>query len=135
MDPSSLDGLARLIGAARLSTYLDVYQGRQDLALRLYSWNAALSSALWGPLGVLEVVVRNALHRQLAERTGRQDWWCDVRLDAQLLERERAAVIDAVATATLRNREPSPDDVIAASGFGLWVGLLSDGIPRHRLHS
>ncbi len=135
MDPSSLDGLPRLIGPARLSTYRITYPGREDLALRLYSWNAALSAALWGPLGVLEVVVRNALHAQLVERTGREDWWADARLDAQLLERERGAIAEAVATAGLRNDQPSADDVVAASRFGLWVGLLSDGIPRHKLHS
>lgn len=86
-------------------------------------------------MGVLEVVVRNAVHAQLAERTGRPDWWTDTRLDAQLLPRERSAIADAVVTAGERNDEPSADDVVAASGFGLWVGLLSDGIPRHPLHS
>jgi hypothetical protein len=135
VDPSTIDGLAGLIGPARLSTYLDAYQGREDLALRLYSWNAALSSALWGPLGVLEVIARNALHNQLVERTGRPDWWADPRLDAQLLPRERGAIADAVGTAGERNEEPSADDVVAASGFGLWVGLLSEGVPRHPLHS
>ncbi len=135
MDPSKIDGLAALIGTARLSTYLNAYEGREDLALRLYTWNAALSSALWGPFGVLEVVLRNALHAQLVERTGRPDWWADPRLDAQLLPRERGAVADAVATAGDRHQEPSSDDVVAAAGFGLWVGLLSDGVPRHPLHS
>ena len=87
------------------------------------------------PFGVLEVVLRNALHAQLVERTGRPDWWADPRSDAQLLPREREAVADAVATADDRHQEPSSDDVVAAAGFGLWVGLLSDGVPRHPLHS
>lgn len=135
MDPASLDGLADLIGPARLGTYLGVYQEREDLALRLYSWNTALSAALWGPLGALEIMVRNALHAQLVTRTGRPDWWVDVRLAAQLLERERTAIDDAVTTAARRTDRASADDVVAASSFGLWVGLLSDGIPRHPLHS
>jgi hypothetical protein len=135
MDPASLTGLRGLIGNARFATYLSAYQGREDLALRLYSWNAALSSALWGPLGVVEVGVRNAIHAKLVDRASRSDWWHDQRLWDQLLDRQRDEVTGAINTITRRVAEPTADDVVAASNFGLWVGLLSAGIPRDPIHS
>lgn len=135
MDPASLTGLRGLIGHARFATYLAAYQDREDLALRLYSWNAALSSALWGPLGVVEVVVRNAMHAQLTERVGHPDWWTDQHLWEQLLNRQRDEVASSISTVTRRIAHPSANDVVAASNFGLWVGLLSAGIPRDPMHS
>jgi len=50
----------------------------------------------------------------------------------RLLERERRAVDDALAT--LRRRgvaDPSAGQVVAASNFGLGVGLTDAGVPRH----
>lgn len=135
VDPALLDGLPALLGQARFATYLSTYRSQQDLALRLYSWNAALSSALWGPLGVVEVMVRNAIHSQLADRTGRDDWWQDQHLWSQLLDKQRDEIAGAIDTAARRIGQPSADDVVAASNFGLWVGLLSAGIPRDPLHS
>lgn len=135
MDPASLKGLRTLIGDARFTTYLSAYGGREDLALRLYAWNSALSAALWGPLGVVEIGVRNAIHLQLVERTGRPDWWRDQRMWNLLLDRQRGEVTAAIDTASRRIEDPTADDVVAASNFGLWVGLLSAGIPRDPLHS
>ena len=36
----------------------------------LYAWNTAVSAAFYGPLQGLEVALRNAMHRRLAERLG-----------------------------------------------------------------
>jgi hypothetical protein len=36
-------------------------------AIDLYCWNAAVGSAFFGPIGVLEVVLRNALDRRLSQ--------------------------------------------------------------------
>ena len=135
MDPAELKGLRNVLGDARFSTYLSMYSGREDLALRLYSWNAALSAALWGPLGVIEVGVRNAIDRQLVTRAKRADWWEDHQLWAVLLDRQRNEVNAAIGNAARVSPVYSADDVVAASNFGLWVGLLSAGIPRDPLHS
>lgn len=135
MDPALLRGLPGVISKARLSTYLDRYPGREDLALRLYSWNIALTSALWGPFSVVEVAVRNAIHTQLEDRAGRSDWWGDPHLWSRLLDRQQQEISAAIDTAQRRIDSPTTDDVVAGSSFGLWVGLLSAGIPRHPLLS
>lgn len=134
MDAGSLLGLEGLLSGARLARYLTRYNGDRALALRLYTWNLAVSSALWGPINVVEISVRNALHDRLADRTGRGDWWSDPHV--RLCRNEDAAI--ATARTTLVNRgtaQPTSDQIVAATSFGLWVGLTSEGIPRDRVYS
>ena len=134
MDAGSLLGLEGLLSEPRFARYLDRYRGNRAAALRLYTWNLAVSSALWGPINVVEVAVRNALHDRLVERTGRSDWWNEASV--RLCRNEEEAV--EIARATLVNRgtpEPTSDQIVAATSFGLWVGLTSDGIPRDRVYS
>jgi hypothetical protein len=58
------------------------------MAIRLYAWNIEVSSAFWGPIGVLEVMLRNRIHNAL--RTGRSDrWWAD---GVNLAHREAASL-------------------------------------------
>ena len=133
-----------MISGARFAPYLDDCAGDRDSALRLYHWNVAVSSALWGPIAIFEVALRNAIHKQMCARAGRDDWWADASL--ALLPRES----DQVATARSKANDqaerrarsnsvqvtpPSPGHVVAASGLGLWVGLLSAGTPRDPRYS
>lgn len=130
MDPSTLPNLRALIGEARFGSYLRHYQGNEKMALRLYSWNIAVSTAIWGPLGVLEVSVRNAIHAKMCERAGREDWWNHGA--TYLLDRDRQYIESAERKLKDRgSTNPSADDVVAATSFGLWTALTSDGIPRH----
>ncbi|WP_284754987.1 hypothetical protein [Curtobacterium sp. ME-Dv--P-122a] len=133
IDPATLQALPRLLSAARFDRYAARYDGRTDLAARLYAWNSEIASAFWGPVGCLEVFVRNALHDEL-RRGRRDDWWNNAAV--HLLDRERRAVDDA--TRTLRRRgftDPEPDQVVAATSFGFWVGLTDAGIPRNPIWS
>jgi len=69
--PSTDTRLLELVSAARLSTYVDGCAGDLGAAVRLYAWNAAVSAALWQPLGHVEVALRNAMSIALAERQRR----------------------------------------------------------------
>jgi hypothetical protein len=63
---SIINALERALSPERLSTYLAAAHGDHAAALRLYVWNTEVSAALYGPLQALEIVVRNAFHRELA---------------------------------------------------------------------
>lgn len=133
IDPATLPALPGLLSAPRFERYSRRYAGRSDLAARLYAWNTELTTAFWGPVGCLEVFVRNAVHDSL-RRGRRDDWWNDPSV--RLLDRERRAVDDAVRTLNRRGEpDPSPDRVVAATSFGLWVGLTDGGVPRDPLWS
>lgn len=87
----------------------------------------------WGPVNILEIAVRNAIHDKLVERTSRGDWWSDAHL--YLCGTEREAINSAIANLQRRGTpNPTSDQVIAATSFGLWVGLTGAGIPRNNLY-
>ncbi|MEB3052112.1 hypothetical protein KV112_20585 [Mycolicibacter sp. MYC123] len=131
MDAGAAAGIDALLSEARFARYVDRYSGDRMLARRLYTWNLAVSSALWGPIHVLEIAVRNALHDRLVERTGRGDWWADTRV--HLCRNEQEAIDSAIVTLQRRGTaDPSSDQVVAATSFGLWVGLTGEGVPRDR---
>ncbi len=58
-----------------LGTYLAASGGDQVQALRLYTWNTAVSAAFYGPLQGLEIALRNAIHTQLSHKYG--PFWFD----------------------------------------------------------
>lgn len=84
-------------------------------------------------MGCLEVFLRNAVHDAL-RRGRRDDWWNDP--DVRLLSRERRALDQATKTLQRRGEpDPEPDRVVAATSFGLWVGLTDAGLARDPLWS
>jgi hypothetical protein len=107
-----------ILSSQRLRSYLAAEGGRLVPACRLYAWNAEISAALHGPLGYLEIVIRNALHYRLADHFGRPDWWQASRLQLTPIERLK---IDEVLK---KDRSLSPDDVVAKLTFGVWIALL-----------
>ena len=131
MDAGAASGIDNLLSEPRFARYVNRYSGDRVLARRLCTWNLAASSALWGPIHILEIAVRNALHGRLVERTGRGDWRADAHVC--LCRNEREAIDSAIATLQRRGTaDPSSDQVVAATSFGLWVGLTGEGVPRDR---
>lgn len=132
MDPSLVPSLPGAISAPRLAPYLRRYQGNTAMAIRLYMWNVEMSAAFWGPLCLFEVTLRNALHD--AMRANRiDDWWNLKAVNLESREDRRIeAALDKLAFAG--NVAPTPDDVVAATSLGLWVGLTGIGASRHPLY-
>ncbi|VTR78917.1 hypothetical protein [Cellulomonas hominis] len=100
--------------------------------LDLYVYNMALAGALLGPLHMLEVVTRNAVHLELSRYAEREDWWARGSR-VVLLERHYERVADferKVAQGLSRSRTVLPGDVVAATDLGFWTGLLGRGTSR-----
>lgn len=68
--PARVADLVALVGAPRFGPYLAAANGDHRGALDFYVWNLTLSAAFHGPLAILEVAVRNALHRELTALFG-----------------------------------------------------------------
>ncbi len=117
--------LEQNLSTERLGPYRRAAGGSLPDALRLYRWNAAISGALFEDLGVLEVVLRNALDAQLVAWHGKSysvgEWWDD---PGGVLEPERH---DDIADAVRRGwRTPQTRGrVLAELNFGFWRYLLS----------
>lgn len=89
-----------------------------------------MSSALWGPIHVLEIAVRNALHDKLVERTSRGDWWArlhDARHSCATLMHMRGVPVAVIAARlghqdagfTLRTYAHSTDAALAEAAATL----------------
>jgi hypothetical protein len=119
-----LDALQASLSPERFGTYLAASGGNRAGAMRLYTWNTALSAAFYGPLQGLEVALRNAMHRRLSAKYGAA--WYDnpaARFAAGTRQRIHAAKEDLT-----RSRYPvDPPHLVAALTFGFWVSLLGRG--------
>ena len=79
--------LTELITRARLSSY-ERSMGSSSGALRLYEWNVRTAASVMELTGMVEVVCRNALDRELGAWSARRisagsSWFDSVPLDAQ----------------------------------------------------
>lgn len=113
------------LSTERLGPYLLTAGGDTHAAVRLYEWNMAASGALYEVLGILEVVLRNALSRQLAVYHGTLpgQWYDD---PVGMLSRPAN---DDIAAARRRlqklRRLETPGRVVAELNFGFWKFLLA----------
>ena len=120
----TLDKLETALSRERLSTYLDAAGGDRGEAIRLHAWNTAVSAAFYGPLQGLEVTLRNAMHRRLAERYGRA--WYDhpgTGLDRGTVKR----LASARSKLARDGHGDDPPRIVAALSFGFWVSLVGPG--------
>ena len=119
-----LDALVASLSPERIATYVAATGGNRERAMRLYTWNTAVSAAFYGPLQGLEVALRNAMHRELGAAYG-TDWYDNTAcgFDAGTLRRIEAAKDDL-----RRDGYPTdPPHLVAALPFGFWVALLGRG--------
>lgn len=108
----------------RMATYVAATGGDRDKAVRLYTWNTAVSAAFYGPLQGLEVAVRNAMHRELSA-VYEPEWYDNPRcgLDAGALNR----IANVKADLEREGYKIDPPHMVAALAFGFWVSLLGRG--------
>jgi hypothetical protein len=108
----------------------------------LYVYNMALAGSFLGPIHLLEVVTRNAMHEQLSNFAGQDDWWDSTKIN---LTWKHKKMIDETkerltkehsdqASRKLANGTgtgiPVPvtsNDVMGGVEFGVWCNLLGTG--------
>ncbi|WP_435174385.1 Abi family protein [Actinacidiphila sp. bgisy145] len=121
--------LVRAISAERFRPFVTECGGDTTVALRLYAWDAEVSRALHSTLRDLEICYRNAVHRQLAGKYRRDDWWNDQRI--RLHQAGRGNIADARQELRKRGKAETPGNIMARLTFGFWVGLFAKGEGRH----
>lgn len=119
-----LAALETSLSPERIATYARATGGDREHALRLYTWNTAVSAAFYGPLQGLEVALRNAMHRQLCIKYG-ADWYDSgtCGLDGGALAR----INDAKSNLARNGYSIDPPHVVAELPFGFWVSLMGKG--------
>lgn len=127
----------------RLSPYLAATHGDGARAVELYQWNVELSGAVYECLHIFEVVLRNAMDRQLciwnATQSNRQtgiqlssEWLLDpAPLLRRLVRSAELAKAHSRASSAIRGkgRTVCHGDLLAQLSFGTWRFLLPDSDP------
>lgn len=113
--------LVDAMSSARFATYLAA-AGSETAALQLYTWNTAASAALYGPLQVLEVTLRNAINSRLHVSHGVR--WFD---DPKVLRASESRIVGEVTQQLYdRGKQPTPGSVVAELSYGFWVALFAN---------
>lgn len=106
----------------RFARYLAWAGGDRADALALYTLNSQLSEALYIPLQVLEVALRNRIHTVMSKSYGER-WFEAEGLLAAPHQREQVQI--AVAELAKDKKEPLPGRVVAALTFSFWTAMVS----------
>jgi hypothetical protein len=117
--------IAASLSPERFAPYLRSTGGHLHAAVRLYEWNLAASGALYEALGILEVVLRNALSKQLAVHHGSlAGQWYDDPLGV-LSDLAHDDIAAARRRVRKLRRPETPGRVVAELNFGFWKFLLA----------
>lgn len=110
----------------RLAPYRAATTSHGD-AVALYAWNAEVSAAFWRTLGHVEVLVRNALHRELTawsqQRHGTDRWYAAI--EPTVSQQTRNDIREAIRRGTRNGRPETPGRVVAELNLGFWRFLLA----------
>lgn len=116
--------IAGWVSEARFNPFLAAVSGDHDAAMALYVWNARVASAFFEVIHHVEVLVRNAMHRELsaAEHRGSLRSWL---IDPSVLARGDLAVVEeTIARVRQRGKRVTDNRVVATLSFGFWASLV-----------
>lgn len=96
--------------------------GSDDLSMvATYLWNRALAEALYSPLQVLEIALRNSIHATLSRYFQTPSWF---DMPGLLLTNEFDELNRAKRKLLQGNRPLDPGRIIAETTFGFWTAIL-----------
>ncbi len=120
--------LEEALSLERFGRYLAWAGGDRARALDLYALNTGLSEALYTPLQMLEVALRNRIHAVLSASL--QPRWFEAR-GFLAVPHQSEQVVEALADLARERKEPAAGRVVAALTFSFWTTML--GSPYENL--
>jgi len=120
-EPTAHEGLEEALSTERFNRYLEWADSDRERAIALYTLNSRLSEALYLPMQMLEIALRNRIHTVM--RTVFHDrWFCD---EGRLLGRRQPEQLEkAIADIKDQNREGTAGQIVAELTFGFWTAML-----------
>ncbi len=122
------EDLNEALSLERFGRYLAWADGDHGRALDLYALNTRASEALYTPLQMLEVALRNRIHSILSA-AHRPRWFEEPGFLA--VPHQAAQLAEALADLAREQKEPTPGRVVAALTFSFWTAML--GAPYENL--
>ncbi|ERP97784.1 hypothetical protein Q669_21500 [Labrenzia sp. C1B10] len=110
-----------ILSLERFQRYLDAANGDRSLAYKLYALNTAIAEAMFSPIQMLEVALRNRFHAELSKTYG-DDWYDQIGVITDVFQRNQIA---EAKLNLVRDRKPiEPGRVVASLSFGFWTSCL-----------
>lgn len=125
----SFQELVDSLGRSRLESYLSHARGQDDLAIRLYAWNARLADALRFSLEIAEIAFSHVMDRALTERFSEK--WYNNSLFLDKLDNKKREHFLLYYLKTKEGRIRRKSEVIENIPFGFWKHLFSDNFISH----
>jgi Abi-like protein len=121
MQPQSAQLFEQLISKPRLQSYRGYFHARLEEAVGLYMWNCELTSSFGSLLALLEVVLRNNIHRAISQDVLKLDsghWYDGGRVPLKFKTLQKIVEI--------RKNKPgaSADEIVSRLTFGFWPAAL-----------
>ena len=113
----------KALSAPRIGKYKLACKGDKNKALILYRYNIKLSQKLYGVMGVLEVVLRNAINVHFKTQLGDNDW-LDTQAKSGFLTNYKTAIFKE-RDKLKKNRQYSHDKLVASLSLGVWTFMFS----------
>lgn len=126
------------ISPARSAPYRGFFRCSSDKeTVGAYFWGQAIAAAFQPTLGMYEVVLRNAIHREASRMSSRgandsYPWYDNMLREALPIRGKTLAKVENVLCDTAGTRlavQPPPDQVVASLSFGFWPSFLA-GLTR-----
>lgn len=123
------ESLLSLLTAERLAPYLHEADGDTDLAIELYSWNTAIAAASMEVVAYIEVILRNAVDRELAKYADEERRKFPWFMLPMVTGASHDAITKEIEITRARLRgisadRDSRDQIIAGLSFGFWTELF-----------
>lgn len=127
---------AEWLSDQRFEPFLDATDGDHQRAVAIYEWHLRVSAACFATINGFEVLLRNAVDRQLGmgqPQTPIRDTWL---MDFNILQPNGVKEVIVAVERLERGKEITRSRVVAGVSFGFWAGLFSktyEELWRHRL--
>lgn len=123
MQDNFAEKLIKTLSSERIGAYRDRINDDTDINLFAhYAWNMALSESLYPTLQILEVALRNTIHRAICENLGQTNWYDNGNIINS--DRDRGAINKAQKNLIMTKKPIEPNQLITELTFGFWTALM-----------
>lgn len=134
MNGDYFQALKQALAEERLSAYSQDGAG-EAITVARYIWNMALCEALYSPLQIAEIALRNTIHRNLTPSVCNAEWFCDPE-STKITHWQKSKVRSAIEEIRKQRKMVTEGRVVAELNFGFWTAFFdnrhaSTGIGAH----
>lgn len=114
-------GLELALSYERFDRYLAWAGGDRERAISLYTLNTQISEALYTPMQMLEITLRNQIHTVMTDAYGEM-WICKKKL---LLEKHQTEQLEkAIQYIKKQKKDVCAGKIVSELSFGFWTAML-----------